>query len=400
MIKIFLLIAFSSGFWQCSYTDTSTGLTNVEILPGINQKEKYLPLLRDKNVAIVVNHTSVDQHNKHLADILIAEKIELKKIFAPEHGFRGEEDAGKKIDDSVDQKTGIAVISLYGSKKKPSPEDLKGIDVVIFDIQDVGVRFYTYISTLHYIMEACAEADIPLILFDRPNPNGHYIDGPVLDMNFSSFVGMHPVPVVYGMTIGEYAGMIAGEKWINRAEDLKMQVVECRNYHAGQYYELPIAPSPNLPNIRSILLYPSLCFFEGTHVSVGRGTSLQFQQIGSPHFEGSFTHSFTPRPNKGASQPLFDGQECFGIDFSNLDPPLIFNQAKLDLSSLIALYHVSQKRHQDFFLKNLFFDKLSGTDQLRLKIMHNASEKEIRMSWEAGLEKFNAMRKRYLIYDR
>ncbi|RKF03413.1 uncharacterized protein YbbC (DUF1343 family) [Tenacibaculum lutimaris] len=376
------------------------------IKTGADRTDQYLPLLKNKNIAIVANQTSVlqvlqraevspnimgsKQVTHHLVDYLHNyEEINVQKVFAPEHGFRGKADAGEAIADGKDVKTGVSIISLYGKNKKPSPEQLKGIDVVLFDIQDVGARFYTYISTLHYVMEACAEANIPVILLDRPNPNGHYIDGPVLEPEHTSFVGMHPVPVVYGMTIGEYGQMINGEQWL--ANDLKcnLTIIPLENYTHQSTYSLPIKPSPNLPNDVSINLYPSLCFFEGTNVSAGRGTDKQFQVYGSPFLEKT-GFSFTPQPNEGAKHPKYKGELCFGEDLSTSK-----RLANLDLSWLLKAYQQSPKK--DFF--NSFFIKLAGTKKLQQQIEEGLSEEEIKASWQQGLENFKKIREQYLLYE-
>ena len=287
-----------------------------EMLTGAERTSYYLPLLKGKNIGLVVNQTSIIG-KVHLVDSLIQLGLNVKKIFAPEHGFRGNADAGEKISDSKDAKTGVPIISIYGSKKAPEKADLEGIDILIFDIQDVGTRFYTYISTLHYVMLSCADNNVPLIVFDRPNPNGHFIDGPMLDLAYQSFVGMHPIPVVHGMTIGEYAQMINGENWLEVNKRTNLQVVSCLNYKHSDIYNLPIPPSPNLPNMRSIYLYPSICYFEGTQISLGRGTNKQFQVLGAPNLNaGDFT--FTPEPKPGAMNPPQLGKLCRGMDLSGL----------------------------------------------------------------------------------
>tara|TARA_B110000037_G_scaffold184203_1_gene212876 strand:- start:1074 stop:2294 length:1221 start_codon:yes stop_codon:yes gene_type:complete len=359
---------------------------------GIERRLVYLPLLTNKNVALVVNQTSAIGEN-HLVDILLSEKIAVKTIFAPEHGFRGKADAGEKVKDGVDLKTNLPIISLYGKHKKPTPEDLKGIDIVVFDIQDVGARFYTYISTLHYIMEACTENNIKVLVLDRPNPNGHFVDGNVLDLKFKSFVGMHPIPVVHGMTIAEYAKMINGEKWLTNGIQCDLTFVKCLNYDRNEIYKLPIKPSPNLPNSKSINLYPSICFFEGTQISIGRGTEFPFQVIGSPltkKIETDFT--FTPKSTSGAKYPKHENKSCFGLDLRN---EKIYNS--LDLTLLIQFYN-SYKDKDHFFLENNFIDLLAGTDQLRKNIQAGKTAKEIKASWEPALSQFKETRKKYLLY--
>ncbi|HET8753693.1 MAG TPA: DUF1343 domain-containing protein, partial [Salinimicrobium sp.] len=292
------------------------------IMVGANRTEEYLPLLENKNVGIVGNQSSLiflpvqedeGQQHVHLVDSLISLDVNVVKVYAPEHGFRGTADAGEVIKDGVDIKTGVPILSLYGDNKKPSPEQLEGIDIMIFDIQDVGTRFYTYISTLHYVMEACAENNIPLLILDRPNPNGHYVDGPILEEEYKSFVGMHPIPVVHGMTIGEYAKMVNGEKFLNDGIAAELRVIEMKNYNHSRKYELPVKPSPNLPNAKAINLYPSLCFFEGTNVNAGRGTSKQFQVFGSPYLDQEiYDYSYVPRPNEGSKHPKHNGVTCYG----------------------------------------------------------------------------------------
>ncbi len=363
-----------------------------EIIVGAERLLEYIHLLKDKNVALVVNQTSRAK-DQHLVDLLLAENINIKSIFAPEHGFRGKADAGEKIANGKDLKTGLPIISLYGKHKKPTSEDLKDIDIVVFDIQDVGARFYTYISTLHYVMEACAENNIKILVLDRPNPNGNYVDGNVLDLKFQSFVGMHPIPIVHGMTIAEYAQMINGEKWLKNGINCDLEYVKCKNYNRNMTYELPIKPSPNLPNNISIKLYPSLCFFEGTQISVGRGTDFPFQVIGSPKTtKGKTTFSFIPKSTSGAKFPIHENKKCYGFDLRNENP-----LNKINLSYLINMYNsYSDKNH--FFLENNFIDLLAGTDQLRKDIIAEKTEEEIEASWEPQLSQFKEMRKKYLLY--
>lgn len=367
----------------------------VPIVPGAERTELYMHLLKGRKIGLVVNQTSLIR-NVHLVDSLLRSGIDIKVIFSPEHGFRGTADAGEKISDSKDGQTGLTIVSLYGNKRKPRPEDLRNVDMLVFDIQDVGVRFYTYISTLHYVMEAAAENDIPLIVLDRPNPNGHYIDGPVLEPAFRSFVGMHPVPVVYGMTIGEYALMINGEKWLNGAVRCRLDVISCKDYMHDSMYDLPVKPSPNLPNLRSILLYPSLCLFEGTTLSVGRGTDRQFQILGHPEIKSDF--SFTPSPNEGAKDPVWNGTKCYGTDFTGIPVEPLFQTKKLDLKYLIRYYRELTSKGDKYFLDNLFFDKLAGTDKLRKQIIEGLKEEQIRASWQQDIEKFKKIRQKYLLY--
>jgi uncharacterized protein YbbC (DUF1343 family) len=400
VLNIYLLSMFLTFLCQNTSEDTLVKQSEIKIekepiLTGADRSDQYLPLLKNKTIGLVVNHSAISGE-KHLLDILLENDINVKVIFAPEHGFRGEADAGASIRDGKDSKTGIPIISLYGSKKKPLPADLAGIDYLVYDIQDVGARFYTYISTLHYVMEACAELQIPLLVLDRPNPNGHYIDGPVLDSAFKSFVGMHPVPIVHGMTIAEYAQMIKGEAWINAAKDLSLNWVTCSGYDHKSIYALPVKPSPNLPNHRSILLYPSLCLFEGTVVSMGRGTDKQFQIIGHPGVKGK-SFSFTPQPNPGAADPPLKGKLCFGDDFSNSSTEKLFNKPGIKLEYLIE-YRNLLKDEPIFFLKNNFFDKLAGTDKLRQQILNGEPVEKIRASWKPGLDSFSKTRKKYLLY--
>ncbi len=366
------------------------------ITEGANRIPDYLPMLKGKRVGIVANQSSVVYTpNKkvpyvHLVDTLLRLKINVQKVYAPEHGFRGTADAGEQIKDGKDAKSGLPIISLYGNNKKPKPEQLEGIDVMLFDLQDVGVRFYTYISSLHYVMEACAEHNISLIVLDRPNPNGSVIDGPILEKEFTSFVGMHPIPVLHGMTIGEYAQMINGEKWLKNGVQCSLKVITCANYTHNLPYSLQIKPSPNLPNDQAINLYPSLCFFEGTNVSMGRGTDKQFQIYGSPFLKAT-AFSFTPKPNFGAKDPTHNGKICYGEDLSQL--PKV---NRLELQWLIKAYNTTADKNVFF---NSFFVKLAGTHQLQKQIEAGLPETEIRKSWAIGLEQFKSLRGKYLLYE-
>lgn len=386
LISLFFLICQG-----CLATPGAYGPLSETIRPAAERTELYLPLLKGRKVGLIVNHTSL-VGNVHLADTLKRSGIEIKTLFSPEHGIRGQADAGATVDDGLDPVTGIRVISLYGSKKKPSAEDLAGIDMLVFDIQDVGVRFFTYISTLHYMMEAAAMHSIPLMVLDRPNPNGHYIDGPVLDTAWRSFVGMHPIPVVYGMTIGELARMINGEKWIPKSCDLT--VIPCDGYDHTRMYELPVRPSPNLPNLRAILLYPGICFFEGTPLSLGRGTSTPFQVVGHPDYS-DHTFSFRPSAIIGAMNPPLKDQTCYGVDLSALDVDSLFAQRRMDLS---VLFHFYGRMDKATFFNRAWFDKLAGTSYFREKIEDGWTEEEIRTSWKKELEAFNEKRRRYLLY--
>lgn len=359
-----------------------------------DRPELYLPLLKNKTVAIVANQTSLLADKTHLVDFLVQNNIKIKHIFAPEHGFRGTADAGEHVKNGIDTKTGLPIISLYGDNKKPKPEQLQGVDIVLFDIQDVGVRFYTYISTLTYVMEAAAENGKEIIVLDRPNPHDGYTDGPVLKEKWTSFVGLHKVPVVYGLTIGEYGKMVNGEKWMKNAVQVKYTLIPMLNYHKNKRYPISEKPSPNLPNDQSINLYPSLCFFEGTQVSVGRGTDFPFQVYGSPWLKNQ-EFSFTPKPTSGAKDPFLNGKICFGKDLRQF--PEI--KGKLDLSFVIDAYQNFDKKTQDFFLKNLWFDTLAGTDELRKQIISGTSETEIRKSWQKDLENFEKIRRKYVLYE-
>ncbi len=372
--------------------------TTAQINTGADQLEKYLPLLEGKKIAIVANHTS-EIDGTHLVDTLLKidhDRFEIKiiqKVFVPEHGFRGNFDAGASISDEIDAVTGIPIVSLYGKHKKPTPADLSGVDLVLFDIQDVGVRFYTYISTLHYVMEACAENNVPLLVLDRPNPNGGYIDGPVLEMEHQSFIGMHRIPVVYGMTIGELAQMINGEGWLNEGVQCDLVVIPCANYNHAKIYVLPVNPSPNLPNDHTIKLYPSTCFFEGTVLSEGRGTLSPFEVFGHPDLPGEF--SFSPVSIEGMSKyPKLEGMECHGKDLRSFEPDGGWN--KIFLHWLIEAYKDFPEKEK-FFIP--FFEKLSGTNTLREQITAGWTEDEIRQSWKKGLEEFEAARSKYLLYN-
>ena len=357
-----------------------------KLVLGAERTNIYLPLLKNKKIAVVGNQTSMIA-NTHLVDSLLSLKVNVVKVFSPEHGFRGKADAGAKIEDETDEKTGLPIISLYGKNKKPTVEQLKGIEFLLFDIQDVGARFYTYISTLHYVMEAAAENNIKVIVLDRPNPNGHYIDGPIREKGFESFVGMHPIPIVHAMTIGEYAQMINGEKWIARQCDLT--VIEMENYTHDMSYDLPIKPSPNLPNSRSINLYPSLCLFEGTNVSLGRGTEYPFQHFGAPYLKSNY--SFTPKSGEGSKSPTHENKKCFGTDLRFQDNYL----EEINLNWLIESYNNCPEKEKFF---NSFFDKLAGTDKLRLQIIEAKTAKEIKESWQENLNEFKKIRNKYLLY--
>ncbi|WP_310555992.1 DUF1343 domain-containing protein [Flavobacterium sp.] len=381
-----------------------------DILTGAENFSAYFPLLKNKKVGIVTNQTGVIKFKKFVeiknntttgsdkgieikqvsvVDYFIENKINVQKIFAPEHGFRGTADAGESIKDGKDTKTGLPIISLYGDNKKPKAEQLKDIDILVFDLQDVGARFYTYISSLHYVMEACAENNIEFLVLDRPNPNIKIIDGPILEKDFTSFVGMHSIPLLHGMTIGEYAKMINGEKWLKKGVQCKLTVIPCLKYTRDLNYSLPVKPSPNLPNDQAINLYASLCLFEGTNVSVGRGTEKQFQIYGSP-FLPKNDFSFTPIPNFGAKEPTHKNILCHGEDLTKIE-----KVSKLELKWLITAYQTTSDKSKFF---NAFFTKLAGTKKLQQQIESGISETEIRKSWEKGLADFKKMRTKYLIY--
>jgi len=393
-LKIVLTLGLLMPFSCKSQGDKSP----LQPIPAAQNMGRYLPLLQSKQIGLVANQTSVVKNSTietesftHLADTLRSLGISLKKVFAPEHGFRGTADAGAHISSGVDQKTGLEVISLYGANKKPRVEDLADIDLMIFDIQDVGVRFYTYVSTLHYVMEACAEQNIPLIVLDRPNPNAHYIDGPLLKDDFKSFVGMHPVPVVYGMTIGEYAKMINGESWLQGQIKTDLTVISVENYTHHTPYALPIAPSPNLRSKQAIALYPSLCFFEGTPISAGRGTNRPFEIFGAPNLNVErYPFEFRPVARQGAKWAKFKDEICHGLDLGQITPG-----EHLELGWLIDTYNEAADK-ENFF--NPFFDKLAGTDQLKKDIQAGLTKEEIYARWTKELEDFEQIRVKYLLY--
>ncbi len=359
---------------------------------GAEHSEQYMPWLKGKNVALVVNQSSVVQ-GEHLVDALLRQNINVTKIFAPEHGFRGNADAGAHVKSGLDVTTGLPIVSLYGKHKKPTRADLKNIDVLVFDIQDVGVRFYTYLSTLHYIMEAGAQNGIEVIVLDRPNPNGGRIDGEVLNMKYKSFVGMHPVPILYGMTIGEYALMINSEGWLKGGLRANLKVVKLGNYRHDAYYSLDIKPSPNLPNDLSIYLYPSLAFFEGTTFSAGRGTTKQFQVYGSPYYKKK-NFSFKPVSREGAKFPKHQNKICYGVDLTMEN---ISTHDGINLTYLLDAYK-NYPYKKKFFLKSRFIDKLAGSNKLRQQVLGGKSAKQIKQSWQKGLKAFKQMRQNYLLY--
>ena len=379
-------------FWLLALS-CSSSISQKRILPGAYLQDQYIPLLIKKKVGVVAHQASlIPKRNtsQHLVDFLLENNIDIHSIFAPEHGFGGTADAGENVKDQVDPKTGIQIISLHGINKKPKAEQLNGIEIIIFDLQDVGVRFFTYLSTLHYVMEACAENNIPVIILDRPNPNLHYVDGPVMEEAYTSFLGMHPVPIVYGMTIGEYAQMINGEGWLKEGVRCKLSIIPVKNYNRKSTYELSVRPSPNLPNPQSIALYPSLCLLEPTVISAGRGTDFQFQTYGHPKLPKS-NFTFTPLPNFGAKNPKLKDHLCYG---KNLTKVLRPNQ--LELKWLIDAYKNLPKSNM-FFLKG--FNKIAGNSSLKEQLISGVSEIEIRKSWKPKLELFKRIREKYLIYN-
>lgn len=401
--NIILIISFCV---QCTAQDKSKNsdlITEGEVLSlpeklpvkvGAEIVDAYLPLIKGKNVGVVANHTSLI-YKTHLVDSLLSLGINIVTVFSPEHGFRGNADAGEKVTSEVDSKTNLPIVSLYGKNKKPTAEQLKGIDIILFDIQDVGARFYTYISTMHYVMEACAENNIAFVVLDRPNPNGHYVDGPILEEKFQSFVGLHPVPIVHGMTVGEYAQMINGEGWLKDSVTCNLTVIATENYDHTVFYDLPIKPSPNLPNMSSIYLYPSICLFEGTPISVGRGTDTPFQVLGHPDIK-SKDYSFTPKSMPGAKNPKLKGEKCYGYDLSERGGVDMKEKRRLHLSWLLEIY--KEFPDKDHFFSD-FFNLLAGTHELQEQIKAGKTEEQIRASWKKGLESFKKVRKKYLIYQ-
>jgi uncharacterized protein YbbC (DUF1343 family) len=393
-IKHFLItILLASTTLSCEAQNELKFVTDAYILTGAENIDRYLKILSDKDVGIVANQTSLINET-HLVDSLLSLDVKIKKIFSPEHGFRGDKDAGAIIQDGRDAITGLPVISLYGEKKKPSRADLEGLDIIVFDIQDVGARFYTYTSTMTYVMEACADAGIQFLVLDRPNPNGFYVDGPVLEEEFRSFVGLHPVPLVHGLTIGEYALMINGEGWLEGEAVCDLTVIKMEGYDHNMVYELPVRPSPNLPNRDAVYLYPSLCLFEGTIVSIGRGTDFPFQVIGHPeYYLGSYY--FIPESRPGASlNPKYEGIGCYGLSLKGYARNLNKNPHHFNLSFLINMYDFF--REKEFF--NNYFDLLAGNSKLRISIMEGVSEQHIRQSWDDDLREYKRLRKTYLLY--
>lgn len=394
---IIFLIAITHLFVhaQNRVFDSSLIKSADQVLVGSERASLYLPILEGKNIALVVNPTS-EVFGTHLVDFLLGKGISIKKVFAPEHGFRGTADAGEKVKDGVDLKTKIPIKSLYGKNKKPTPQDLEGIDIVVFDIQDVGTRFYTYISTMHYVMQACAENNVQFIVLDRPNPNGFYVDGPVLEMAQQSFVGMHEVPIVHGMTVGEFAQMVNGEGWLGNDLHCDLRVVLLTGWTHKQLYQLPVKPSPNLPNMTSIYLYPTLGLFEGTNVSAGRGTGFPFQTFGSPTIENT-DFSYVPISKSGAKYPKYKSKKCYGKDLRDFDLKVFYENPKINIERLIWAY-ANTSNKSEFFLKNHFYGRLAGTEKLQKQIENGVSSSEIRESWQENLAAFKVIRKKYLLY--
>lgn len=391
---LYFLLAFGKA-QSAETTDKSPFDSDIET--GAEQMHLYLHFLKGKRLALVVNHSSLVKE-RHLVDTLQALGVDIRRIFAPEHGFRGEADAGEQISNQRDKKTGIEIVSVYGKQKKPQPKELEDIDLILFDIQDVGLRFYTYTSTMSYMMEAAAQASLPFLVLDRPNPNGHYIDGPILQAAQRSFVGLHPVPIVHGLTVAEYARMINGQGWLGDSLRCDLYYVECRNYSHKQFYELPVAPSPNLRSMRSIYLYGSLCFFEGTTASLGRGTNKPFECYGHPQ-SSIGDYRFVPRSGPGSKYPPQEGKSCRGFDLSELPLRQLQQERSLNLSYLLTLYQALPKAEQArFFLKNKFFDLLAGNSILRQQIQQGLSAEAIRASWQEELYSYQSMRKNYLLY--
>ena len=415
-VLFFLLLAIACASKTKNETSSTEAMENKvsstsdfenddkDIIVGANQTKAYLPFLKGKRIGIVANQTTViftnsENHKTetrpfvHLVDSLLKHNIDIKKVFAPEHGFRGKADAGEDVKDGVDTKTGLPIFSLHGKHKKPTNEQLSDLDLMVFDIQDVGVRFYTYISTLHYVMEACAENNVPLLILDRPNPNGNYVDGPVLEKKHSSFLGMHPIPLVHGMTIGEYAKMINGEHWLKGGVTCDISIIELKNYNHNSNYSLIIRPSPNLPNDQAIKLYPSLGLFEGTNINAGRGTEFQFQRYGAPFLNKDYyTFSYTPAPNFGSKYPKHKHTLCYGMDLSKED-----SERSFTLKYIIDAYNHSTDKTKFFVTNN--FTKHAGTERLQKQIENGLSEEEIKSTWQEDLNAYKTMRSQYLIYD-
>lgn len=389
IFSILLILLVVIVFTDCSSQNKSV------IITGADQTSKYFPYLKGKNVAMTINQSSTIG-KKPSIDSLMSCGIKVVKIFGPEHGFRGKASDGAAIENDIDLRSGVPIISLYGVYNKPTKEDLAGVDIMIFDIQDVGVRFYTFLSTLHNVMEACADNNIELIVLDRPNPNDSYIDGPIREENFKSFIGMDPIPILHGMTFGEYAQMLNGEGWLENNVKCKLKVIEMLNYEHGKPYVLHIPPSPNLNTQQSILLYPSLCLFEGTEISQGRGTYFPFQVLGNPELKGKYAFSFKPVSIMGMSEnPPQLNLECYGLDLRNYNTNIFKETGRINLSWLIEFYNAYPFKDKFF---NKYFDKLAGTNKMREQIIAGKTEKEIQDSWEPELSQYKNTRTKYLIY--
>ncbi len=381
--------------WSQNHFDSALIKSADQVLVGAERASLYIDKLKGKNVALVVNPTS-EVFGEHLVDFLISKDILIKKVFAPEHGFRGTADAGERVKDAIDQKTGIPLKSLYGKNKKPTIEDLAGIDIVVFDIQDVGVRFYTYISTMHYVMQACAENGVDFMVLDRPNPNGFYVAGPVLQMNQKSFVGMHPVPIVHGLTVGEFAQMVNNEGWLGDGLKCNLQVVLLTGWTHKDLYQLPVKPSPNLPNMTSVYWYPTLGLFEGTNVNAGRGTDFPFQTFGSPTIQNA-PFSYTPVSKPGAKYPKYKGKKCFGRDLREFPIDSFYNEPGIQIGYVLWAYENTGNQNE-FFLKNHFYGRLAGTANLQNQIELEFSVLRIQNGWTPEIEKYLVIRKKYLLY--
>lgn len=404
---LLIILSFVCTLHSCAQFPSKSG-NSTAIITGAEQTNLYLPILKNKRIGLFANQTSIIGKT-HLADSLVSLGIKIEKIFGPEHGFRGKAGAGEHVDDGTDTKTGIKVISLYGNHKKPTTEDLSNIDVLVFDIQDVGVRFYTFISSLQYFMEAALENNIPLLILDRPNPNGFYIDGPVLEKEYASFVGMQPIPVVYGMTIGEYALLLYGEEWLSKEananiknaapqNNFQVKVIACKNYDHNAKYILPVNPSPNLKQMQSIYLYPTTCFFEGTVISEGRGTPTPFQVFGHPDLPKNL-YAFTPVPNEGAKSSKCFFEKCFGWNLGGTNEEVLkLTDNKIQIKYLLETYKLFPGK-DSFFLATNFFNKLAGNNKLMQQIKNGLSEADIRNSWVPGINSFKAIRRKYLLYE-
>jgi len=393
-LTVFLSITSCAG----TQTNSGDGVSvvaddSLPVITGADQVKVYSDKLRGRKVGVIANQSSLVD-GVHLVDVLLNEGIEVVRVFAPEHGFRGEAGPGDHVDSGKDPKTGLPVVSIYGAKKRPGPDELSGLDCMVFDIQDVGARFYTYISTLHYVMEACAENDVEVMVLDRPNPNGFYVDGPIMETEFSSFVGVAPIPIVHGLTVGEYALMVNGEKWLRGKSPCRLDVIKMLNYHHRKPYNLPVRPSPNLPDMASVYLYPTLCLFEGAKISVGRGTDYPFVTAGFPGFKNG-TLEYTPVDIPGViKDPPYENIKCRGIDFRK-DTTTIFREKRIMLEWIVDMYNAYPQK-EEFF--NPFFEKLTGTARLRKQISEGVSVDEIRKSWEPGLVEYRKMREKYLLY--